>query len=375
MVEHNLSNNNNNDRYKRGGDDVNGKSAYRENHNSLKIDQEKNNGIADSRKRLFIIAQGRTGSSLLGDLIDSHGDFLYFFEPLRAVERHLNISYFHLKTTDSFYGEYHRIVARFMGNLLNCRLAKEDDAILKLHDKGRFRHRSKILTQDSFCTKTEGGGKRCKPLTSEVMNRYCLDNPNTNIVIKELEFRIPKASIPRLMEKRFDVQVIHLVRDPRAFLLSMKRLGWLETPGSDHEDLFIKKRCLEVQNNIMSMALLYHQNHRSDGSVKTKRLKSRYIIFQYEDFARDYEGRNLGRVLSAFLDLDFMNTTRRFYTAKFTQKTISHGDPFSTGQRNIKASLEAWHNPKHWEYVKKVEMTCKNLMMLLDYETAYQKKL
>lgn len=338
----------------------------------------------DSRKRLFIIAQGRTGSSLFGDLIDSHGEFIYYFEPLRAVERHLNISYFHLKPNDPLYSKYHRTVARFLDNLMSCRLTKEDDAILILHDKGHFRHRSRILTRDPFCSKRtgKGGGITCKPLTSQLMNQYCLDNPNTNIVIKELEFRIPEASILRLVETSHslhhdsNVQVIHLVRDPRSFLLSMKRLGWMETPGSDPEHLFIKKRCLEIQNNVIRMSLFYQQqkqnHHRSiyqtTITTKTSFFKNRYRIFKYEDFARENAETSLGRALSVFLGLDFVNTTRVFYSAKFTKSSISHGDPFSTGRRNIITSLQRWRRKKHKEYVKKIEMTCKDLMILLDYE-------
>lgn len=341
----------------------------------------------DSRKRLFIIAQGRTGSSLFGDLIDSHDDFIYFFEPLRAVERHFNISYFHLNSTHPLYSKYHQTVTRFVDNLLNCRLSTDDDTILRLHDKGQFRHRSRILTKDPFCTKRrreDGSGISCKPLTSQMMNQYCLDNPNANIVIKELEFRIPEASILRLVKthqhRLRNVKVIHLVRDPRSFLLSMKRLGWMETPGSDPEHLFIKKRCLEIQNNIITMSLMYHQQqkhyttsiHQQTPTTKKASLSARYRIFKYEDLALENAERSLGRALSTFLELDFVNTTQSFYETKFTRKsTISHSDPFSTGRRNIKASLQGWRKTEHKEYVKKIEMICKDLMLLLDYEPAY----
>ena len=358
------------------------------------------------RRHLFIIAQGRTGSSLLGDLIDrpSKKDFLYFFEPLRAVERYLDIAYFHLNSTnDPMYTKYHNIADRFINNLLNCRFDRDDDAILKLHDEGSFRHRSKLMTQHPFCNSSATGkGVLCESLTSKVLNQYCLDHPNTNIVIKELEFRIPEASILRILKRREDVKVIHLVRDPRSFLVSMKRLGWLDTPGSDREDVFIEKRCLEIQNNIVKITRSDHgknvaRNRRTshletpllmingDSEIRINKksdfpkslnppILRRYKILKYEDLAQDTSGRRLGIALSEFLDLDFVADTTKFFVQKFTNKKNSSGEsaanPFSTGRRNIKDFMGGWRDAKYKNYVKKIENYCRNLMVLLDYKVS-----
>ena len=47
------------------------------------------NDRSNERKIVLIVGQGRTGSTLLGDLFNNMDDFIYFFEPLRYA-RHLN---------------------------------------------------------------------------------------------------------------------------------------------------------------------------------------------------------------------------------------------------------------------------------------------
>ena len=73
--------------------------------------------------------------------------------------------------------------------------------------------------------------------------------------------------------------------------------------------------------------------HQQTPTTKKASLSARYRIFKYEDLALENAERSLGRALSKFLELDFVNTTQSFLKTKFTKKsTISHSDPFSTGR-------------------------------------------
>ena len=58
------------------------------------------NDRSNERKIVLIVGQGRTGSTLLGDLFNNMDDFIYFFEPLRYA-RHLN----EINTTDELYNK------------------------------------------------------------------------------------------------------------------------------------------------------------------------------------------------------------------------------------------------------------------------------
>lgn len=63
-----------------------------------------------SRKNLIILAHGRSGSSITGDLFNHHPDVFYMYEPLQTVER----------TQHKFTEDYKSIAQRFLKNVLRC---------------------------------------------------------------------------------------------------------------------------------------------------------------------------------------------------------------------------------------------------------------
>jgi len=314
-----------------------------------------------SRKAVFVIGQGRTGSTLIGDLFNKREDFIYFFEPLRAVELYLNQSYFRLKNAEE-RATYGRVARKFLYNLVHCKLDKFDDGILKFHEFGQFRYRSKKLTEAPFCTQ-EG----CTPLSAFTLNQYCQENPQLNIVIKELEFRIPDADITELWRYYYRVFVLHLVRDPRAFLSSVRKLQWFSSYHADvakRENTFLYERCRETRNNIIRMQTIF----KIDSAFSTEN----YKILRYEDLAVSDVAVRLGLALSIFTGTDFTNTVASFMKDRNTDKvnTSAAADPYSIYSRRISDSIRKWREEGDRVFISKVEHYCGELMTALGYEKA-----
>ena len=314
-----------------------------------------------ARKAFFVIGQGRTGTTLIGDFFNEREDVVYFFEPLRTVELYLNKIYFRMNNTEERF-EYNRIANRFLGNLVNCKFDKFDDELLKFHEVGQFRYRSKKLTGGHFCTP-----EHCPVLTASALNQYCEKNPHLNIVIKELEFRIPDADITKLF-RRYDRDfVLHLVRDPRAFLSSVKKLKWFlpyHAEVAKRENTFLYERCRETGNNIVKMHNVFKTNLEFP--------RGNYMILRYEDLADEDIIARLGLELSVFTGTDFTKTVRSLMKNRNTEKvnTGAVANPFSTHSRRVNDSIKKWREEGDKIFISKVEHYCRELMMVLGYEKA-----
>ena len=188
-----------------------------------------------------------------------------------------------------------------------------------------------------------------------------------NIVIKELEFRIPDANISELF-RRYDRDfVLHLVRDPRAFLSSVKNLkGFLpyHADVAKRENTFLYERCRETGNNIVKMQNILKTNLEFP--------RENYVILKYEDLAEQDIVARLGLELSVFTGTDFTQTVTSFMKNRNTE-IVSTGvaaNLFSTHSKRISDSMKKWREEGDKVFISKVEHYCRELMMVLGYEKA-----
>ena len=67
-----------------------------------------------ARRNLIIIAHGRSGSSIMGDIFNHHLDVFYMYEPLQTVER----------TYRNFHLDYNSLAQKFLSGVLQCKFAE-----------------------------------------------------------------------------------------------------------------------------------------------------------------------------------------------------------------------------------------------------------
>lgn len=306
------------------------------------------------RKVVFIVGQGRTGSSLLAEMFNQHDEFIYFFEPLRAIEHSMNFANFQNRdpTRRDFY---QKEVKEFLKDIMNCQYRKQHDKYLSLLDKGSFRYNSRKLTAPPFC---EGVRRNCHRINATLMNELCTNNNTLKIAIKELSFRLPNKEIRYLesLASYGKMYLINIVRDPRAYLHSMKRLGWYFDNHKEYarrEEFYLAERCVETKRNI-------------EFGIQTLQTHSiRYTILRYEDLSRT-NITQLGNGLSRLLKLNLLDHAISYFADK-THGKNNNGDPYSTNSRNIVKAINNWRNKVNFAFVRKVQYTCDDVMRLLGY--------
>ena len=316
--------------------------------------------LSERRQVVFIIGQGRTGSTIIGSMFNQHKDVLYLFEPLRSIELHHGIENFRNKDYSNST-LYNRETQLFLTEIMGCHYDDVSKEYLKKFEKGRFRYFSKKLINPPFCKSEK---KDCLDLTSLLMNKLC-NETNLRIFVKELEFRIPNTDISflqylsKLREKENDVYIVHLVRDPRAFLLSMKKVGWYKEKHSIREkteEVYIKSRCLETLKNI---------EYFIKNNAEQSRYFLKYTVLRYEDFATNPV--TIAKRLHGFVGIKFSDPVKNYVYEKTNGKKQRNFDPYTSGSRNISAVKNNWRREGNLQFIMKVQNSCRKLMTILGY--------
>ena len=331
-------------------------------YKGMKTEGNGNKKFSNKRNIVFIIGQARTGSTLLGDIFNQKDDVLYFFEPLRSVEVYHDISNFRLRD-NSLKTLFNSKTEDFMKSILRCKYKKNQDVYLEKLDYNLFRYNSKKLSSPPFCTKFK---HVCKPITSLLLNKLCL-NKNLNIVVKELEFRLPNADLSFIeyISQKYGqnnrITIIHLIRDPRASFNSLKKLEWFTLNNSIYEkreDVFITERCKETMKNI--------DFYGADRNIRYKSVK-------FEDIATDPVQQI--KAIFDFTQITFDKSIEEFVKQKTSKKDSTITDPFSTQSRDINTIKDKWKGESSKDFLEKVEHYCRNLIKRLSYEKLFQKNI
>ena len=178
-------------------------------------------------KRVLTLTVGRSGSSLLGDVLDHHKDVAYYFEPLftnqKIVQQKFSPNKRDIKVTE------------LLEEYLSCKFSEGDRIFQKSFFSFDYRFKSTALSKPPFYPNRTNLGKNnrgsyhmsylraCRNTLVDSASLYntCMGQ-YSHTVVKEISMRIPQltqflnAASPRL-------KIVHLVRDPRAIYVSIKK--------------------------------------------------------------------------------------------------------------------------------------------------------
>ena len=302
--------------------------------------------------RVVIVAHGRSGSSFLGGVFNSHPDFFFIYEPLNQLKKIVNSS----------SKEYLHQAKDVVNSILNCHFT--DDAFLRvLSRQSIYRASSRPLVSPPFC-KTwhnkasnflfRGNWTLCNDnIPSSALNELC--GKHKNIAAKILLECLEPADLTWLVEisNVFSVKVLYLVRDPRAMLYSRYKLGWVVPRNHFIHTLRNGTVSKEVQKVCNAMELNLGAVLLNPKNIKLIRFEE--LVTNPETIVRDL-----------FSELDISMSTSVFQW--IYEKT--HGPVEKSAlslSRQANDSINAWRKRIEHQYLRIIETQCARVLKYLGY--------
>ena len=326
-------------------------------------------------KVLLIIGPGRSGTSLLGEMFNSRKDFIYFFEPLKAIRSYHEI----LETTSLQQSQFVlQETSEYLKDIVTCNYRSRNDKYIRLlHNSGMFWSRMDFLKGPPFCNYPEVDQKECKAvnITSVMMNKMCDGlNKSVTIVIKDLykNFAYNDPSLLQFLplEQPKIFYVLHALRDPRAILNSHRKLHWIT-------DTVNKKNHVEKQSDTaVPIFCLHMMKLLKDFPSAPGPNTVRYSIFRYDDIAY----MNLGRMASSladFLRLDLHDEFQKYLEEKTqAEREITKTGTLSLAARDMSEAIMNWRREIPIDLLDQIQGTesCQQLITMLGFDFAVNKE-
>ena len=352
---------------------------------------------AVERKRsayLLILAQPRTGSSFLGQLFNQHPGVFYLYEPLHTFSMFQTLNY----VTEKGHAT---LVASFLRSLSRCSLNDFQDYFSFIShpwlSSPHFRLSSKSLSSPPLCkseaTSFDGQSeilKKCPPLNAKDVSFVCAKK--RFVAAKILTQRLPEVILKNLFEEfhsqaetRF--KIIQLVRDPRAMVWSMIKLGLMERGIKNYstaieysnEKLDSTSQPLRRRNsailghNFIKQVKLLCSRMTKDVTISlqfsSKSSADHYRIVRYEEVA----SRTLvfARKIFDFTGIDFALEVKEWLRRNtlFDKNERSAGErSYSTSNRNITFAVNSWRTSLSFLEVSIIDKECAYFMQNFGYK-------
>ncbi|XP_063597927.1 carbohydrate sulfotransferase 3-like [Penaeus indicus] len=257
---------------------------------------------------LLLSSMGRSGSSFLGGLLNSQPGSFYIFEPLHSLEA------WRMLSDAVARGTFTQIVScNFTGTLLNG-LASEPDFAIRTPSAYSCRHTKKA---NQTCFDAKKLKQACDKLPIKI--------------IKTIRTRVSWLE-PLLRDPKANLVAIHLVRDPRASIISAIERDWNVRP---------ERKCRELEDDLLS------------GLQLDKLLPGRYMTVRYEDLCED--PYKMARIIFSFLGYK----TLPLSTLSFLEKSTAKSDGQTYGiRRDTSKQQQKWRQDITAEQLRGIEEAC-----------------
>ncbi|XP_042858624.1 carbohydrate sulfotransferase 3-like [Penaeus japonicus] len=274
---------------------------------------------------LLLSSLGRSGSSFLGGLLNSQPGAFYIFEPLHRLKISHMLS--DVTARESFM---QIITCNLTGRILDALAAEPDFAI-----RTPLAYSCDPSKPYQPCFDAKRLKQACDKLPIKIMKTI-----RTRVAWLEPLLRDPKANLI----------VLHLVRDPRATVISATELEW---------DIQPLKQCKELVDDLNS------------GVELAKMLPGRYMALRYEDLCED--PYKMARIIFSFLGYESLPSS----AIRFLEKSTAKSDGQSYGiQRDTAKQQQKWRQEITEEQLRDIEGACASAIaavgfnLFKDLETA-----
>lgn len=308
----------------------------------------------------------RSGSSFTGELLSSHPDVFYIYEPLLGAFDHMNITHTLINLTAAETDEYKRQV------ILNTLTCESNPRAPVPATRGRAGRAFSRLLDKFVCRDQNIANRSCKHTKSyreafrfysETGNRDRLFSDACHLyrysAVKTIRLQIATIA-PLVGSTELDLKTLHLVRDPRGMLNS-----WFMYEATKNGEEKLRK-----QARLLCSSMLQDVEQ---GKLLKQNFPNSYKLLRYEDLSRN--PKVVAEEVFRFLEIPINDAVVQFIddnTDETTSSTRRVQTVQGTYRKNSTATAMAWQTMMTREAVTIVEKECGMLMNLLRYEPLRQ---
>lgn len=270
------------------------------------------------RKRILILAEGRSGSTITAQLLD-HSEEVFFMDEPRVNAWTLPAAFRCLFALDETF---------LRGVFWIC---------------GRSKECSKVLVSNQWQNLDELQHINSRQRLE--LFRRCTERHRLIKFIDPVNF----TDLVPMLDGDDQFYVVHLMRDPRAVLNSRLQVaGWITNPNNITEEAV--RLCQEMRAKFNLASQLHH----------------RYRLFRYEDLARDMI--TFAAELYRFVELEVPPTLDVMI---YQHTNSSNGDrrfnPYGTYRQNASVAVNAWRQELSPSIAHTVGTVCGDVLDKLGY--------
>ncbi|XP_042223384.1 carbohydrate sulfotransferase 4-like isoform X2 [Homarus americanus] len=278
--------------------------------------------------RSLVITTWRSGSTFIGEVLQTHPATYYHYEPLLDFG-----------ITQVRYGKVAELAVHNLRNLLTCNYTDMENYLnygpehpyLFMHNKPLWNY---CASFPNLCWKPD------------FLTPFCRLFPFQSLKTVRLRLNLTKEF---LEDKTLGVQVLLLVRDPRGTLQSRHHRKWC--PGYPDCD-----NPARLCNDMISD---YNTAH-----VFRRRFPHSFRVIRYEDLS--FQAYNMTKELFNFFHLNYHPNVQKFLDTHTKQK---YGGVSSTF-RDSKTAPVHWQQDLSWEEVEIIQKVCLKALTVWGYEIA-----
>ncbi|XP_071103234.1 carbohydrate sulfotransferase 1-like [Haliotis cracherodii] len=279
---------------------------------------------------LIILTYMRSGSSFTGAIVQRHPDVFYVFEPLHDVERQNRLA--------GGKQDYLQRQLSTLEGFLTCNTSMTDASTLA---QGHMKN-----SPDTYpyytCSRDKYQSKIAN--CTMLLQNACKKSRVSSVKV----IRIGVKNVTHLMSKYDNMKVLHLIRDPRATMLSQNSVGYL--PWADLGPS-AKQFCTRVKQDI------------EDSKEMRRRFPGRIATMRYEDLAE--KPIIMAKEIFDFIDLELTDKIKS-YIKNITHKTNDVCDALCV-KRDSKEIISKWRLDLSLAKVSFIDKICQPLFDVMGY--------
>ncbi|XP_048238529.1 carbohydrate sulfotransferase 3-like isoform X1 [Haliotis rufescens] len=305
--------------------------------------------IYPNRTRLLISTYLRSGSTLTGAIIQSSDEVFYVFEPLLMIYekwRHsqLPLKFFNQKS-ELFKNNnnFEKNAIKTVEEIWNCSFENIDlDTLTQFHMQ-----ESKTTKAYFKCTQRNPGVNGIVACLPDLKDLCRSRRINSQKVV-----RLPLRLVSPLMQKYPDLKIIHLVRDPRASILSqyvrLKYFQWSNL--QKYAEMF----CARIHEDLGTTANL------------ARTYPGRIKLVRYETMAE--HPLHIAEDLYQFVDLTFTKEARQFVYDRTLSGKKDSNCVTCLVKSNASVAANKWRTSIGLRAAQAIDAKCGKVYTLLGYK-------
>ena len=310
---------------------------------------------------ILILAHGRSGSSFLGQIFNSHPEVFYIYEPLLTFQL----------TTMRDSKLYEESTKRLLHDIFNCRFKQQTEFLSFMSHMPLNRFSSHALTTPYCKNMTNGKDNRtfihCKELDPLITSLSCA--LHKHVVVKVLVHRfLPFLEVDRLaalFNSIGKLKIIHLMRDPRSVIASMDRVGWIahksavNTASTDFP-LFSSLAQKFCSDTVQSLSFALASEAKFPG---------RYKIVRYEDLVMS--PLTVSQESFDFTDIPISGQVKEYIINSTSSYDRRNKHEYATLRNNVSTLIDSWRRQFSVKAVRIVESHCWPVLSILRYTPVF----